>query len=68
MDISHQELCLAQAKLAKLHQHLNWFKGRHNTTRHQFESLVGLLGHAASVVPPRRLFTIHPLDLLKISL
>ena len=40
MDTARQELRLPQAKLTKLHQHLSWFTGRHNATRHQLESLV----------------------------
>ena len=66
MDTARQELRLPQAKLTKLRQRLSWFTGRHNATRHQLESLVGLLSHAASVIPPGRLFTNHLLDLLKI--
>ena len=66
IDTNRQELRLPQAKLYKLRQRLDWFSGRRNATRHQLESLVGLLNHAASVIPPGRLFTNHLLDVLKI--
>lgn len=37
MDTIHQELHLPNAKLLRLHWHLEWFKIRCNNMRHQIE-------------------------------
>lgn len=65
VDTDQQELRLPQPKLCRLRERINWFRDRRNATKHQIQSLVGLLGHAASVIPPGKLFMRNLIDVMK---
>ena len=66
-DTMAMSLSLPADKLARtLNTVLSW-RGRRIATKRQLQSLIGLLSHAATVVPPGRAFIRRMIDLLKVA-
>ena len=57
IDTVAQQLRLPADKLGRLKRTLLYWSESKNPTKRQLQSLIGLLNHAASVVPPGRTFT-----------
>lgn len=66
LDTVNEEVRLPQDKLLRLQSSLATWGQRKNATKHQLQSLLGQLNHAASVVRPGRTFLRHIIDTMKI--
>ena len=66
IDSTAQELRLPQPKLMRLKVVLAAWLGRRNATKRDLQSLIGLLNHAATVVPPGRIFVRQIIETMKI--
>ena len=66
IDTTSGSMRLPEEKLARLHQALQSWAGRKACTRHELESLVGLLHHVCRVIHPGRSFLRQVIDLLHI--
>ena len=65
IDSVAKEIRLPSAKVRRLREILSVWKGRRNATKHQLQSLIGQLNHAASVVRPGRTFLRHLIEAMK---
>lgn len=66
VDTMKEEVRLPHAKLLRLQGSLAVWSQRRNATKHQLQSLLGQLNHAASVVRPGRTFLRHIIETMKI--
>ena len=67
IDTICQELCLPDDKLGRLQSLLEEWKHRKSCTRHELESLIGVLQHACTVVAPGRTFLRQVIALLSMA-
>ena len=65
MDSGTQQLRLPAAKLMRLRATLDQWKKKRSASKHELQVLLGLLGHAATVVRPGRTFTRQLIELSK---
>ena len=66
LDSVAQEVRLPAEKLARLRESLSRFEHKRHATKHELQVLIGILGHAAAVVRPGRVFLRQLIDTSKI--
>ena len=65
IDSLQQQVRLPREKLSQLLAALSSWVGRRNATKHQLQSIIGKLNHAAAVVRPGRTFIRHLIESMK---